>query len=352
MTSVARAVGGALARLLVVALIPTSVGILAAGYVVESRPRPPAVVPSDGATAGDAESPAARATPTHEPAPTPHPAMRTGAAWITADQALIAAGGTGPGGQLLASVARFDGAAWTDLPPLPQHRIGATGVELSDGTLLVIGGEHESEPTDTTFVLRPGEASWAEGRPMPVPQARMSAAAIDDRVFVLSGSSPGHQRDLLVYDPGADEWTLGTPLPTPVSHGTAVALDGLVYLFGGRGEDGAPTNVAHRYDPATDTWQTLAPIPSPMESPPAVVVDGRIWLTSPIVDPAAGGENRFAVYDPAAERWQLAAVGEAAQSFRPAAALSLADGRILLLGGAGSLSIDIIPTAGVELVDP
>jgi Kelch motif len=188
---------------------------------------------------------------------------------------------------------------------------------------------------------------------MPFPQARMGAAAVGDRVFVVGGSSPGHERDLLIYDPEADAWTSGTPLPTPNSHGTAVALDGLVYLFGGRGEDGETTSVAHRYDPATDSWETMPPIPGPMESPPAAVVDGRIWLTQPIVDPAAAGASRLAVYDPAVERWQLAAVGDATQFFRaPAAALALSDGRILLLGGGGSLTIEIIATAGVELVDP
>ena len=354
MTSAPGRLGGAVARVLLVAAIPVSVGILVGGYVIESRPRPLAVVPppSGGVAASGPESPLARATPTHEPAPTPHPAMRTGAAWITADGALIGVGGTGPGGLLLTSVARFDGAAWTDLPPLPDHRIGAAGARLSDGTLVVAGGEHDSEPTYTTFILRPGATAWVEGEAMPFPQARMAAAAIGDRVFVLGGSSPGHERDLLIYDPGADAWTSGTPLPVPTSHGTAVALDGLVYLFGGRGEDGETTSVAHRYDPAADSWETLPPMPAPMESPPAAVVDGRIWLTQPIVDPA-GGPSRLAVYDPTEEHWQAAAVGDATRFFRPpAAALALANGRILLLGGGGSLTIQIIATADIDLVDP
>ena len=188
---------------------------------------------------------------------------------------------------------------------------------------------------------------------MPLPQARMGAAAVGERVFVFGGSSPGHQRDLLIYDADADEWTFGTPLPTPNSHGTALALDGLVYLFGGRGEDGETTNAAHRYDPTTDAWEALPHIPAPMASPSAVVVDGRIWLTTPIVDPAAGGASRLAVYDPAAERWRLATIGDATRFSRaPAAALAVTGGRILLLGGGGSLTIQILPTAGVELVDP
>ncbi|HEX7196490.1 MAG TPA: kelch repeat-containing protein [Candidatus Limnocylindria bacterium] len=353
MTEAMRALGATIGRVLLLALIPVSVGILVTGYVIESRTRPLAVAPapSEGAGREPETSPVARATPTHEPVPTPHPALRTGAAWITADRAVIAVGGTGPGGLLLSSVTKFDAAVWTDLPPLPQYRIGAAGVELSDGTILVVGGEHEREPTDTTFILRPGAASWIEGQPIPVPQARMAAAAVGQRTFVFGGSSPGHERDLLIHDPDTDEWTLGTPLPTPVTHGTAIALDGLVYLFGGLGEDGEPTSAAHRYDPATGAWETLASIPASMEAPPAVGVDGRIWLTTPIVDPD-GGASRLAVYDPAAERWQLAAIGDATRFFRPpAAALALADSRILLLGGGGSLTIQIIPTEGVELVD-
>jgi hypothetical protein len=243
---------------------------------------------------------------------------------------------------------------WTDLPPLPQHRIGAAGVELSDGTVIVVGGERDSEPTDTTFVLRPEASAWIEGQPMPFPQARMSVAAVGERAFVFGGSSPGHQRDLLVYDAGANSWTFGTPLPTPLSHSTALALDGLVYVFGGQGEDGAPTTAAHRYDPATDAWETLAPMPAPMESAPAVVVDGRIWLASPITDPDVQGASRLAVYDPAAGRWQLAAIGDASRFLGGrAAALRLADDRILMLsGGSDGLTIDIIPTADVELVNP
>jgi hypothetical protein len=93
-------------------------------------------------------------------------------------------------------------------------------------------------------------------------------------------------------------------------------------------------------------------MPAPMESPPTAVVDGRIWLTQPVVDPA-GGPSRLAVYDPTEERWQVAAVGDATRFFRPpAAALALANGRILLLGGGGSLTIQIIATADIDLVDP
>jgi hypothetical protein len=91
-----------------------------------------------------------------------------------------------------------------------------------------------------------------------------------------------------------------------------------------------------------------------MESVPAVVVNGRIWLTSQVVDPGTGGASRLAVYDPSTERWQLAVIGDTARLVGGrAAALRLADDRILMLSSNGNgLTIDTIPTADVELVNP
>jgi N-acetylneuraminic acid mutarotase len=298
---------------------------------------------SPSAESSDGSSVASTATPT--PAPTAHPASREDAATATADGRLYLVGGRGGGGHLTSAV-MFDGRLWTDLPPLPESRVGAAAAVLPDGRLLVAGGESDGQPVESTFLLTPGEDAWADGPPMPDAQSFMGTATIDGRVYLFGGSVVERSRDVLILDPSAG-WTTGAPMPMGASRGAVAAVDGAAYVFGGRLEpDGGDLATALRYDPPADAWQSLADMPGAGSNISATAADREIWVLGELSPgaPDAGSQPSSAwVYDVDSDTWTV----RTSSSFWPGvwhAALLLSDGRILVVGGWPNFAVDTVET--------
>ena len=299
---------------------------------------------STSAEPSDGSSSAPPATPT--PAPTAHPASREDAATATADGRLYLVGGRGGGGHLTSAV-MFDGRVWTDLPPLPESRLGASAAVLPDGRLVVAGGESDGRPVDSTFLLTPGEDAWADGPPMPHAQAFMGTAMIDGRVYLFGGSVAERARDVLILDPDARTWTTGAPMPAAAGWMAVAAVDGAAYLFGGRLEpDGGDLATALRYDPAADAWQSVADMPGASSNISATTAGREIWVLGELnrgaPDPAREPARAW-VYALDSDTW----TERTSPNFWPGvwhAALLLSDGRILVVGGWPNFAVDTVET--------
>ena len=248
-------------------------------------------------------SPSSPAIPTADPtpAPTSHPAARGDAAVASVDGTLVLAGGARGTGELR-SVVAFDGRVWTDLPPLPEERAGASAIVLPDGTLLVAGGRADGRPFSSALLLPAGATAWTEADPMPHPQAHMGSALVDGRAYFVGGSVPEHAAEVLVFDPATGAWTAAAPLPAPLSRVAATAVEGGMIVLGGRSEpDGADTSTALRYDAAADRWDQLPTMPATGSHLSAFAVDGRVWVIG--VTPTVPARSRVLVYDIAAGEW-------------------------------------------------
>ena len=330
--------------------LPVGAALLVAALLLNVFPGQPSLEsgagspsPSPPAEPSDGSSSAPPTTPT--PAPTAHPAAREDAASATADGRLYLVGGRGGGGHLTSAV-MFDGRVWTDLPPLPESRVGAAAAVLSDGRLLVAGGESDGQPVDSTFLLTPGDDAWAHGPPMPHAQAFMGTAMIDGRVYLFGGSVAERARDALILDPDAG-WTTGAPMPTAVSRIAVVAVDGAAYLFGGRLEpDGGDLAATLRYDPVADAWQSLADMPGAASNISATTAGRQVWVLGELNRgaPDPGSEpTRAWVYALDSDTW----TDRTSSDFWPGvwhAALLLSDGRILVVGGWPNFAVDTVDT--------
>jgi hypothetical protein len=232
---------------------------------------------SGAASSSTVTMPSAPSGASATPSPTPHPIQREDAAWTAREGRLYVAGGRADGA--LASVSMLDFAApqWVDLPELPEAWRNAALAVLPDGGLLLFGGRHEGEVTDTTFGLDAGGRQWSVRQPMPHAQADMAVAVHDGRVYLFGGSEEG-QRDVLIYDLVADTWRSGAAIPSAVTRGAAAVVGESIYLFGGHAEDEAVGPLAYRYDPAADRWERLADMPLAGTSMSATVVGDRIWV--------------------------------------------------------------------------
>ena len=331
---VAVPVGAALAIALVIVTVlpgaPTEPG-LEVGASVDGA------VPS----ASPSLSPAARPSPTAAPS---HPANRAEAAVATADGRLYLVGGRSRSVPLASAVV-FDGRLWTELPPLPEPRIGASAAVLPDGRLVVAGGETDGIPLSSSLVLEPGADAWSGGPPMPHAQAYMGSTVIDGRLYLFGGSEAAHADEMLILDPDDGTWTLGAPMPIAAGRIAVAAFDGRAYLFGGVDptDDGALATTL-RYDPSAERWEALADIPGGGTAMTATIADGRIWVTGPAdlqLDDAI--LSTVFVYDPAANAWTERSDPNAMHGGWHAALLQ-ANGKILLVGGSPTFVVGSVDT--------
>jgi hypothetical protein len=194
---------------------------------------------------------------------------------------------------------------------------------------------------------------WAAGPPMSVPRVLHAAVRLGDgRVLVAGGGPPE------IYDPVSGSWTPTGPLDLAPEMARAVVLDdGRVLLVGSASPD--PINAAI-YDPASNSWRTTASMLYDRIYHAAVKLgDGRVLVAGGFLFDDGGAMEPVLpteVFDPASESWTV--VGDvpepASDGWSPPrtlafprvyhVALPLADGRVLLVGGAD--------TAHVTTFDP
>jgi len=147
----------------------------------------------------------------------------------------------------------------------------------------------------------------------------------------------------MVYDPASGHWTDAGSLPNEWTGFSATRLtSGDVLLAGGTMPDATSQM---EVTPHVMLWDHARGLLVPAENMPvglsghatAVFADGRVLLVGGVeaagmlitADPVSRAE----IYDPAARSWSLAAPLPAARG--NAIAVTLADGRVLLVGGSG-----------------
>jgi len=119
--------------------------------------------------------------------------------------------------------------------------------------------------------LAQGVASWSLKGSMPYERAEIAVAAVNGKIYVISGSSSGLQANALnqQYDPAAGTWRELSPMPAVASHAGAAALNGKIYVVGGfvANVHVGAMNRVFEYDTATDRWRALAPLAAPAAHP-------------------------------------------------------------------------------------
>ena len=179
------------------------------------------------------------------------PQARTDAAIVAAGlQTLLVGGSDGKAAQasVYATVIRPDGNidGWTEGPPLPSPRAGASAVFFS-GSAYVIGGlGPDGAPTDTVFVGTPEAASgkitaWTESTDLKLLAPRAEAAVVvsGDGIFLVGGRDVGGpvatvwKAPLNTKTGTLKAWVATGSLPAPRANATAVLLGTHLFVYGG-----------------------------------------------------------------------------------------------------------------------
>ena len=137
--------------------------------------------------------------------------------------------------------------AWTTAPSLPAKR-GDITCASSGGKVYAIGGYHDPtgtwKPTafhDTMFEFTPGAAAWAEKAKMPSSRGDKAAVTMSDgSIIVVGGETHAREEQSQIaahpveqYYPAHDTWVPKASIPTARCRFGAAQVDDIVYAMGG-----------------------------------------------------------------------------------------------------------------------
>ncbi|WP_437960169.1 kelch repeat-containing protein [Sorangium sp. So ce119] len=231
----------------------------------------------------------------------------------------------------------FDPASetWSPIPPMPTARSQHTASLLSDGRVLVAGGQGAWPDLDSAEVFDPASGMWRAVAPMVDARSQHTASLLPDgRVLVAGGNGDGSLASVEVFDPASSVWSRADDMANARHELTMTALpDGRVLAAGGYAQS-AVTNSAEVFDPTSGTWSPADSMNTARFQQTATALgDGRVLVV--------GGEDFLTgqridsveIFDPVSGVWRaLASIS--ARSSHTAALLS--DGRVLITGGSGN----------------
>jgi N-acetylneuraminic acid mutarotase len=248
----------------------------------------------------------------------PMSAARAGhSATVLRNGAVLITGGTGANGAALSTVDLFDPGArtWSAGIPMSDARSGHQAVLLDDGRVLVVGGAlPRGDGTAAAIAyceLYDPAGTWSPTGSLTTARAGHQATLLTDgRVLVTGGDpvpapdgtySPHSLASAEVYDPHTGTWSPAADMPGGRSRHRAVrARTGAVLVIGGT--RGAAFGAGYRsvlaYDPAGDGWVAIGALALGRAglaivelADRRVLVAGGLASADPVLpEPAATGE--------------------------------------------------------------
>ena len=190
---------------------------------------------------------------------------------------------------------------------------------------------------------------WETRKGLLEPNSELAFAEANGKLYLLGGYPASRQtvRTVQVYDIASDGWQLGPQLPQPNNHGMAASVNGKVYLIGGQttADDPSYVDTVYELDAAAGTWVERARMPTARSGGVAVVHAGKIYV--------AGWrpprQSDFAVYDPAANSWEVLPPLPTERNHFTGAAIN---GRIHYVGGRQGNGLSPIMTTAHEVFNP
>jgi WD40 repeat protein len=223
---------------------------------------------------------------------------------------------------------------FTPTGSMNEARAGQTATLLPNGKVLVIGGTN-TDILASAELYDPSTGNWVETGPMSIPREEHTATLLaNGEVLVAGGYSccdsygsvnPVSSTEL--YDPGTGLWTPTGSLLQARGHHSAVRLNSGRVLVAGGEVYGAPLTQAELYDPGSGTWTATGPLSVPRVGASSVLLaDGTVLV--------AGGDVSGTVdlYNPQSGTFAL--TGSMSTPREGQSATLLPDGEVLVAGGA------------------
>ena len=254
-------------------------------------------------------------------------------------------------GILQASLPPTTIGAWTSAVNLSQARTNAASVLLSDGRILITGGDGGSGALNSAEFFTPSGTVTAAGSMNVARSGHFAVALSDGRVLVGGGNSSGGgtTNSAEIYDPTADSWTQIGPMTAARANSSAALLqDGRVLIAGGD-NSGVPSNTIEVFDPSTGNFSFAGTLSSPRtKQAMAVLQDGRVLIVG-----GFDGTNALAscdIFDPSTG---IASAGPSLTTARYSeSATTLLNGQVAVIGGATTGNSGTVDVTSAEIFDP
>jgi hypothetical protein len=239
-----------------------------------------------------------------------------------------------------------------------------TATRLADGRVLLAGGYFREVPLASADVYDPRTGTFTATSPMATARGFDSAALLTDGRVLFAGGNPQNWQfegpfigSAELFDPGTNTFGPTGSLVTARNLQTATPLrDGRVLIIGGNDAFPHALTSAELYDPRTGTFTPTGSMKAPRGFHVATLLaDGRVLVTggSPFGMNSDSGHflTSAEIYEP--KTGTFSTTGSMTTERASQAATLLADGRVLITGGAastvGSGSFALI---SAELYDP
>lgn len=230
-------------------------------------------------------------------------------------------------------------------PAMRTARVSHATVSLPDGGLLVVGGWTGSGATALTEIYDARTGAFVAGPALQTPRLDAAVLPLDKGRILVAGGASGLNRPVAsaeIYDVNTRRFTQAASLTMPRTNHAAVRLpDGRVLLTGGLRAKGTATASAEVYDPRSGKFTAVGAMASPRYKHAAVLLrDGRVL----VIGGSAGDDERQMLastefFDP---RTGTFSPGPSMLEVRykiPSSAVVLADGSVMIAGGAGDVEV-------------
>jgi len=223
---------------------------------------------------------------------------------------------------------------------MPTGVRGATGGLGDDGRVYIFSGWNTTNVA-TTQVYDIATDSWSTETAIPNNVFKGDCAVVWPEFYVFG--STGTNTMVQIYNAANNTWYLGSPLPDARRAGAAVydEADDAIYFMGGMDGGDTPKDVVYRFGLDSKVWTTEQPMPDQLTSFDAAVgVDGQIYVIG-----GSDVDSHFSLpvysagyyYCTNNDSWHSLPDMNNARKYL--SVVSLADGRILAIGGNDNLGI-------------
>ena len=268
-------------------------------------------------------------------------------------------------------------AVWLDAGDLNEARNATHAVLVGTDDVLVVGSDYltswqsacgaSTNGSDSVELGDPTTGVWEKTTDLPSLRDEPAVVSLRDGRALLTGGAAGEDvgwsaySSTYVFDPTSRRWSRSGLLNTArTATAATLLLDGRVLVAGGLYLDRAAPDQARVldrgevWDPRTGAWSRTRRLAETRVGASAVTLtDGRVLLVGGSVDrDSAPIEQASAeVYDPASGRWSSA--GSLATARSGFALVALTDGGALVAGGFGGVGTTGIEyLSSVERFDP
>src|ERR687896_55023 len=170
--------------------------------------------------------------------------------------------------------------------------------------LLVIAFDFPISMAQTTTTT--AESFWTDGAPMPTPRTEVTAAVLEDDIYVIGGFDEFGQVTGIVevYNIANNTWSkAAAPLPVPLHHTAAASYNGKIYVVGGYTAPWSPSNKLFIYDPVQNSWQEGNSMPTARGALNVNFVNGKIFVIGGRISGSLENISINEAYDPGQDIW-------------------------------------------------